>query len=98
VFDRLRASAKGPEDSISYITNRLGLSKGKEMDQMSDFSNAVWHKSLRSASGGCVEVATLERVVGVRDSKDRQGPVLVFRFDEWNAFLAGVRDGEFDLP
>ena len=47
---------------------------------------------------GCVEVATLERVVGVRDSKDRQGPFLVFRFDEWNAFLAGVRDGEFDLP
>jgi hypothetical protein len=63
-----------------------------------DFSNAIWHKSARSGTGGCVEVATLEGVVGVRDSKDRQGPVLVFRFDEWNAFLAGVRDGEFDLP
>jgi hypothetical protein len=68
------------------------------MDQMSDFSNALWHKSTKSASGGCVEVATLDRAVGVRDSKDRHGPVLVFRFDEWNAFLAGVRDGEFDLP
>ena len=68
------------------------------MNHISDFSNAVWHKSARSGGGGCVEVATLERVVGVRDSKDRQGPVLVFRFDEWNAFLAGVRDGEFDLP
>jgi hypothetical protein len=68
------------------------------MNHISDFSNAVWHKSTKSATGGCVEVATLERVVGVRDSKDRQGPVLVFRFDEWNAFLAGVRDFEFDLP
>ena len=68
------------------------------MNYMSDFSNAVWYKSARSGDVGCVEVATLERVVGVRDSKDRQGPVLVFRFDEWNAFLAGVRDGEFDLP
>jgi hypothetical protein len=67
------------------------------MAHMSDFSNAVWHKSARSGGTGCVEVATLERVVGVRDSKDRKGPVLVFRFDEWNAFVAGVRDGEFDL-
>jgi hypothetical protein len=68
------------------------------MNHVSDFSNAVWHKSARSVTAGCVEVATLQRVVGVRDSKDRQGPILVFRFDEWNAFLAGVRDGEFDLP
>jgi hypothetical protein len=68
------------------------------MNHMPDFSNAIWLKSTRSGGSGCVEVATLERVVGVRDSKDRQGPVLVFRFDEWNAFLAGIRDGEFDLP
>jgi Domain of unknown function (DUF397) len=68
------------------------------MNQMPDFTSAVWHKSARSGSAGCVEVATLDRAVGVRDSKDRQGPVLVFRHDEWNAFLAGVRDGEFDLP
>jgi Domain of unknown function (DUF397) len=67
------------------------------MNDVSDFSNAVWHKSTRSGDGGCVEVATREPVVGVRDSKDRQGPVLVFRFDEWNAFLAGVRDGEFNI-
>jgi Domain of unknown function (DUF397) len=68
------------------------------MNQMPDFSNAVWHKSTRSGGSGCVEVATLESAVGVRDSKDREGPVLVFRFDEWNAFVAGVRDSEFDLP
>jgi hypothetical protein len=68
------------------------------MNHMPDFSNAIWHKSTRSGNSGCVEIATLERVIGVRDSKDRQGPVLVFRSDEWDAFLAGVRDGEFDLP
>ena len=60
------------------------------MNHIPDFSSAVWHKSARSGDVGCVEIATLERVVGVRDSKDRQGPVLVFRFDEWDAFLAGV--------
>jgi hypothetical protein len=67
------------------------------MNDISDFSNALWRKSARSGGSGCVEVATLDCAVGVRDSKNRQGAVLVFRFDEWNAFLAGVRDGEFDL-
>jgi len=68
------------------------------MNHILKFSNAVWHKSARSGESGCVEVATLDRVVAVRDSKDREGPVLVFRPHEWEAFLAGVRDGEFDLP
>ena len=68
------------------------------MNDIVDFSNALWHKSAQSGASGCVEVATLDRVVGIRDSKDHQGPVLVFTYDEWSAFLAGVRDGEFDLP
>lgn len=33
--------------------------------------------------------------IGVRDSEDRTGPVLVFTTDEWCAFTAGIRDGEF---
>jgi hypothetical protein len=58
-----------------------------------------WRKSRRSGGGdNCVEVAvsTLGHI-GVRDSKDRQGPVLVFSPQEWVAFTSGVRDGEFDL-
>jgi hypothetical protein len=65
---------------------------------VSEFSAAAWHKSTFSGSSGCVEVATLDHLVGVRDTKDRQGPILVFRYDEWDAFLAGVRGGEFNLP
>jgi hypothetical protein len=34
--------------------------------------------------------------VGVRNSRDSGGPVLVFTPDEWNDFLGGVRRGEFD--
>jgi hypothetical protein len=34
--------------------------------------------------------------IGVRDSKDPQGPVLRFTPDEWRAFLGGARHGEFD--
>jgi hypothetical protein len=65
---------------------------------MVDLSGAVWRKSTYSASNGCVEVAFVEGQVGVRDSKDREGPVLVFTAREWEAFIGGARDGEFGLP
>jgi hypothetical protein len=68
------------------------------MNNVSDFTDVVWHKSTRSGTAGCVEVATLDHLVAVLDTKDREGPILVFRYDEWDAFLAGVRGGEFDLP
>lgn len=46
--------------------------------------------------GGCVEVGQLaDGGVAVRDSKDRRKPALVFTADEWSAFVAGVRAGEF---
>jgi prepilin-type processing-associated H-X9-DG protein len=63
-----------------------------------DTTGAVWRKSARSGSNGCVEVAFADGHVAVRDSKDRQGPVLVFTAAEWRAFVGGVRDGDFDLP
>lgn len=58
---------------------------------------AVWFKSSYSADNGCVEVAVLDDCVGVRDSKDKSGPRLLFTQEEWKAFIAGVRDGEFEL-
>ena len=63
---------------------------------MADLSTADWHKSSRSGMNGCVEVALLAGAVAVRDSKDRGGPVLLFTADEWEAFVGGVRDGQFD--
>jgi hypothetical protein len=63
-----------------------------------DLSNAKWRKSTRSGStGNCVEVAdNLQGVVAVRDSKDPTGPTLVFTLAEWEAFIGGAKDGEFD--
>ncbi|MDI2029005.1 DUF397 domain-containing protein [Saccharopolyspora sp. TS4A08] len=53
---------------------------------------ADWRKSSRSAvEGNCVEVAVAPEVVGVRDSKDRQGGVLVFSSDRWAEFVEGLR-------
>jgi Domain of unknown function (DUF397) len=65
-----------------------------------DLSSAMWRKSSYSGGNGgnCVEVArNLPGVVAVRDSKDPDGPALVFTPGEWRAFAAGIRGGEFDL-
>ena len=64
-----------------------------------DHRRAVWRKSTRTnGQGACVEVAHLDVVVGVRDSKDRTGLVLAFDATDWRAFLAAVRAGRYDLP
>jgi hypothetical protein len=57
-----------------------------------------WVKSsLSFSNGNCVEVANLRGgQVGVRHSKHIEGLVLRFTPDEWQAFLGGVRNGEFD--
>ncbi|MGN9789335.1 DUF397 domain-containing protein [Nonomuraea sp. ZG12] len=35
--------------------------------------------------------------VAVRDSKDPDGPALVFTDPEWKAFIGGVKPGAFDF-
>ena len=55
-----------------------------------------WRTSSYSGLSDCVEVCFLDDGVAVRDSKGRRAAVLTFTLPEWNAFLAGVRDGEFD--
>jgi hypothetical protein len=64
-----------------------------------DLSNLRWFKSSASASGACVEVAHLPGGgVAVRDSKDRSKAPHVYTRREWEAFLAGAKNGEFDVP
>ena len=65
---------------------------------MQDLPPAAWRTSSLCDLNGCVEVAILEDRVVVRAAKDRAGPVLVFTATEWEAFVGGVRGGEFDLP
>ena len=61
-------------------------------------SGPFWVKSsLSFSNGNCVEVASLPgNTIGLRNSRDPEGPVLRFTPDEWDAFLGGARKGEFD--
>jgi hypothetical protein len=53
--------------------------------------------SLSVYNGNCVEVAGLEdAIIRVRDSKNPRGGMLSFTPAEWDAFIGGVRLGEFD--
>lgn len=68
----------------------------------SELSGVRWHISTRSAdnSGQCVEAGPLadgSGRVAVRHSHHPEGSVIVYTRGEWDAFLAGARDGEFDF-
>ncbi|WP_217215406.1 DUF397 domain-containing protein [Streptomyces sp. AC550_RSS872] len=57
-----------------------------------------WIKSRHSnAEGNCVEVAPLgDGSIAMRNSRDPDGPALVYTPAEITAFLAGAKEGEFD--
>ncbi|MFJ9529340.1 DUF397 domain-containing protein [Streptomyces cyaneofuscatus] len=59
-----------------------------------DLTSASWRKSSYSNSDGgdCVEVSDdLPGVVPVRDSKQPEGPAVVFGTTAWSAFISDVR-------
>ncbi|MER5895427.1 DUF397 domain-containing protein [Streptomyces sp. NPDC001876] len=71
------------------------IDNGVPADSLTD---VTWMKSHHSnPSGNCVEMALLPGGdVAVRNSRHPQGPALIYTEAEVRAFLAGVRDGDFD--
>lgn len=60
----------------------------------SHLSTEQWRKSSYSATNShCVEVAVSSDVVGVRDTKDREGGSLVFGRRQWESFTQAIKDG-----
>ncbi|WP_229871977.1 DUF397 domain-containing protein [Streptomyces longisporoflavus] len=59
----------------------------------------AWYKSSYSDGTGnnCIEAAELPTRVGVRDSKDKKGPALVFPHNSWRSFVTSVRTGEISM-
>lgn len=77
-----------------------------------DLSYAEWQRA-DAAPGedeSSVEIAVIDgkdspvghktgesKLILMRDAKRPEGPILVFTPSEWEAFIGGVKDGEFDL-
>ncbi|SDO87111.1 DUF397 domain-containing protein [Actinacidiphila guanduensis] len=58
-------------------------------------SGVTWRRSSHStAANNCVETARLPSgATAVRDSKDVEGPALLFTPDAWTCFVRDVSDG-----
>ncbi len=58
----------------------------------------VWKKSrFSNPSGNCVELASVPGAgIAFRNSRDPQGPALIYTRDEVSAFIEGAKHGEFD--
>jgi Domain of unknown function (DUF397) len=65
------------------------------MDDIGDVLQ--WRKSSSSGTGDCVEVAIDRSHVHLRDSEQPAGAQLHLTHAEWNAFVRGVKAGEFDV-
>jgi hypothetical protein len=67
---------------------------------MDNVGSLQWRKSSYSGSNGgaCVEIAVLaDGGRAVRDSKNPDGGKLALTADDWRAFVAGAKDGQFDV-
>ncbi len=63
-----------------------------------NLSATHWRKASYSggSGGNCIEVAPgLPGVVPVRDSKDPNGPALLFSPDAFAAFVSSIKSGQF---
>ncbi|GAB2647724.1 DUF397 domain-containing protein [Saccharopolyspora gloriosae] len=61
----------------------------------SELPQLSWRvSSYTGNSGNCVEIATLpDGACAVRDTKDRDGGVLVLGASQWSAFLTHIQRG-----
>jgi hypothetical protein len=73
------------------------LNTGKIVLSDTERADLTWVKAQYSGSNGqCIEIASAAGKVAMRDSKDPEGPILVYTPGEFKAFLHGAQNGEFD--
>ncbi|MBT2396251.1 DUF397 domain-containing protein [Streptomyces sp. ISL-100] len=68
-----------------------------------DFEGAAWRKSKYSGDSQgqcfeCADVTATHNGVAVRDSKDPQGPALLFTTEAFTGFIEAVSRNEFTQP
>lgn len=90
--------ARGPGSRLSGVQEDEPIDDKAHIRDQLDFSTAEWITSTDDEDEPGVEIAFVDGYVGMRNGADPEGPVLVFTPEEWDAFVAGAKDGEFDEP
>jgi hypothetical protein len=57
---------------------------------------AVWRKASLCQGGECVEVARLNNMIVMRDSKDPRGHMLYYATEEFRSFVRSIKAGRYD--
>jgi hypothetical protein len=55
-----------------------------------------WRVALACNGGACIRVAPQGNKILIGDSKSPSGPVLTYNRSEWDVFVDGIRQGDFD--
>lgn len=69
----------------------------RQVNPRMDVTSGNWRISSRCTSAGCVEVATSDEVIRVRDSKNPAVAELRFDRAQWRAFLEKAKRGDYDI-
>jgi hypothetical protein len=78
-------------DKVRY---RLHSTKNK---RLKDSTKIQWRTALSCVlNGACIQVAPAGEYILIGDSKNVSGPVVSYTRAEWNAFVDGIRLGDFD--
>lgn len=56
-----------------------------------------WYVSRTCESGACIKVARQGEIVLIGNTGSPEGPFNEFTTEEWRHFLAGAKNGDFDV-
>lgn len=66
------------------------------MDRSRGHKTLTWRTAISCDGGACVQVAVDDRAILIGNSRQPGAPVLEYTPDEWHAFVAGIKKGDFD--
>lgn len=66
------------------------------VDRTRGHKRLMWRTALNCDGGACVRVAATETSVLIGSTRQPSGLVLEYTPDEWHAFVAGIKNGDFD--
>lgn len=85
-------------DRLSTEESAGALRRIRQIVNQSDgaASTPRWQRSTYPTVSNAVEVLKVGGAWGLRDSSDPDGERLVFAESSWQAFIAAVKEGQFD--